>query len=156
MSDTLHSLRHLLATLAYRGGKVIRDAPERFGKQSAGEGSRTAVEILAHMCDVLSWGTSLASGHQAWDPQEVDNWHATVERFHRELAAFDAALVPGKLKCEPDALIQGPLADCLTHVGQIALLRGVAGSRILAENYSVAAVELGRVGPEQEAPEAEF
>ena len=155
MSDVTVPVRHVLATLAYRAGKVTRDAPERFGKQCMGEGSKTAVETLAHMCDVLAWGTSLAQGDQKWAPREVGNWHETLERFHGELAALDEALA-GDVACKPEMLIQGPIADCLTHVGQIALLRRMAGSPIKAENYSVAAVQVGRVGPDQEPPDVEF
>lgn len=156
MTDTLHATRHLLATLAYRGGKAIRGTPPRFGKFKAGEGSRTAVEILAHVCDVLAWATTLAEGDQQWQENEVGNWEQTVTRFHAELKALDAVLARGSLGCRPETLIQGPIADSLTHVGQIALLRGLAGSRVLAEDYSHAAVEIGRVGPDQVAPKAEF
>lgn len=156
MTDTLHATRHLLATLAYRGGKVVRDAPDRFGKFRPGEGARTAVEILAHVCDVLAWATTLAEGDQQWQEKPIGPWNETVERFHAELAALDAVLARGSLACRPETLIQGPIADSLTHVGQIALLRGLADSRILAENYAAAAVEIGRVGPDQQAPDAEY
>ncbi len=149
-------LRHVLATLAYRGGKVTRDAPERFGKLSVGKGSKTAVEILTHMCDVLAWGTSWARGEQKWEQSEVQNWHVTVERFHGALADFDAVLASGTLACKPEELLQGPLADCLTHVGQIALLRRLADAPIKAENYSQAGVTIGRLGADQVPPAQEF
>jgi hypothetical protein len=55
-----------------------------------------------------------------------------------------------------EKLIQGPLADALTHVGQLAMLRGMAGVPVRPESYPRAEIVVGRVGIDQAAPRAEF
>jgi len=55
-----------------------------------------------------------------------------------------------------EKLFQGPVADALTHVGQIAVLRRLAGSPVKGENYFVADIAAGRVGADQAAPKREF
>jgi len=147
-------LRHTLATLAYRGGKALRGAPAEF----AGYGSsRTPGEILAHICDLFDWALTLADGKQAWHNSKPQAWEADVARFHAGLAAFDAYLASGApLACTPEKLFQGPIADALTHVGQIGMLRRLAGSPVKGENYFRADIEIGRLGPDQTPPKREF
>lgn len=150
-------LRHLVATIAYRGGKVLRDAPEGFGATSAGEGSRTAVQILAHMGDLFAWGLALADGEHRWNDTDSDDWDAQVERFFAGVAAVDARLArPEPIGRSALGLVQGPFADALTHVGQIALLRRLAGSPVKGENYFKAEIRAGRVGPAQAPAVYEF
>ena len=150
-------LRHVLATIAYRGGKALRGAPEGFGSVSAGEGSRTAVEILSHVGDLFDWGLTLAESEHRWAEARSDDWDAQVERFFAGLAAVDARLAsPEPLGRPARRLLQGPFADALTHVGQIAMLRRLAGAPVRGENYFKARVETGRVGPDQAEPIFEF
>ena len=150
-------LRHALATLAYRGGKTVRNAPAEFSNYHAGPSSRTAGQILAHIGDLLDWGLSLAQGQQRWQDSAPQAWEADVARFHAGLAAFDAYLASGApLGCTPEKLFQGPIADALTHVGQIGLLRRLAGSPVKGENYFRADIEIGRLGPDQTPPKREF
>ena len=150
-------LRHLIATIAYRGGKVLRGAPAGFGATTAGGGTRTAVQILAHLGDLFAWGLALADGEHRWSETRSDDWDAQVERFFAGLAAVDARLAsPEPLGRSEPRLIQGPFADALTHIGQIAVLRRLAGSPVKGENYFKAEVEVGRVGPDQAAPIFEF
>ncbi len=150
-------LRHTLATLAYRGGKTVRDAPAAFAGFRAAEKSRTPAEILAHIGDLLDWALSLAQGKQAWHDSKPLAWDQEVQRFHAGLAALDGFLASGApLGCPAEKLFQGPVADALTHVGQIAMLRRLAGSPVRAENYFQADIEVGRVGAEQTAPAREF
>jgi hypothetical protein len=150
-------LRHALATLAYRGGKVLRGAPEGFASLRVGETTRTPHEILAHVGDLLDWALSMAEGKQAWNPVTSASWDEDVARFFTGLEALDRRLAgdapPG---FPPERLFQGPVADAFTHVGQLALLRRLAGSPVRGENYSKAEIEAGRVGPEQAAPRREF
>lgn len=152
------ALRHLLATIAYRGGKVLRDAPPGFGAMSAGGGTRTAVEILAHVGDLFDWGLALAAeGKHRWSDTRSDDWDAQVGRFFAGLAAVDAHLASGApIARSPDRLVQGPFADALTHIGQLAMLRRVAGSPVRGENYFKAEVVAGRVGSTQAEPAFEF
>lgn len=158
MKGEREALRHLLATIAYRGGKVLRDAPPGFGGVSAGAGTRTAVEILAHVGDLFDWGLALAAdGEHRWSDTRSADWDAQVRRFFAGLAAVDAHLASSEPLARSAArLMQGPFADALTHIGQLAMLRRVAGSPVRGENYFKAHIEAGRIGLEQEAPVREF
>jgi|SRR3954465_11295161 hypothetical protein len=150
-------LRHTLATLAYRGGKALRGAPESFSSFTCGGGCRSAGEILAHVGDLFDWALSIAEGKEQWRNAKPQSWNDDVKRFHAGLAAFDAYLASGKpLHAPLEKLFQGPVADALTHVGQIAILRRLAGSPVKGENYFVADISAGRLGPEQPAAKREF
>lgn len=150
-------LRHTVATLAYRGGKVLRSAPAGFSGFRAGESSRTAGQILAHLADLLDWALSKARGKEAWKDTAPASWDEDVSRFHAATSAFDAYLASdAPLHSRPEELFQGPIADALTHVGQIALLRRLALAPVRGENYARAEIVSGRTGPEQAAPRREF
>ena len=150
-------LRHTLATLAYRGAKPLRDAPESFAHFHAASDVRTPLEILTHIGDVLDWGLSIAQGRQTWRNSTPQSWNDEITRFFVALQAFDAYLTSGEpLHETTERLFQGPIADAFSHVGQIAMLRRLAGSRIRGENYFVAEVSAGRLGLEQPAAKREF
>jgi hypothetical protein len=150
-------LRHAVSTIAYRGGKAIRNAPEIFSMFQAGEGVRTPVQILAHISDVMDWGLSIAIGKQEWRDSKPLPWEKEAERFFAALKKFDDFLASGEaLRTSPEKLFQGPLADALTHVGQIAILRRMAKEPMKAENYYQAEITLGRVGAEQAKAKREF
>ena len=151
-------LRHTVATLAYRGAKALRGAPAGFSGFRAGASSRTAGQILSHIGDVLDWALSKARGGETWkDSPPPTSWEDGVSRFHAALGALDAYLASGaELRSRPEELFQGPIADALTHVGQIALLRRLAEAPVLGENYARAEIVAGRTGPEQAAPRREF
>lgn len=156
MSDR-EMLRHTLATLAYRAGKALRGAPESFAGFSTGEKGRTPAQILAHMGDLFDWAISLCHGQQAWHDSTPLPWHQEVERLFAAIKAFDDYLVSRKpLGFPPEKLFQGPVADALTHTGQIAMLRRMAGCAIHGENYFKAEIEAGRVGLLQAAAVREF
>jgi hypothetical protein len=162
MSDTTADpgrelLRHALATLAYRGAKVLRGAPEGFATFAVSPGTRTPAAILAHLGDLLAWGLWMARGEKKWQEEAPGPWAAEVERFFANLAAFAAFLASGEPLAAPvERLFQGPVADALTHVGQLALLRRAAGAPIRGENYFVAEIAAGRLGPDQPPPRREF
>jgi hypothetical protein len=148
-------LRHCLATLAYRGGKVLRGAPAEFG--SFKDAGRTPSEILAHICDLFDWTLSLVRGQAAWRASTPGPWDSDTQRFFDALTVLDELLTtPGSLACPWTRLFQGPIADALTHIGQLAMLRRMAGSPVRGENYFVAEIVSGRVGPDQPAPRREF
>jgi hypothetical protein len=150
-------LRHTLATLAYRGGKTVRAAPPNFADFRAAEGVRTPGEILAHIGDLLDWALSIAQGKRAWNDSKHLPWEKEVERFFAALKNFDDFLASGEpLHAPEEKLFQGPVADALTHVGQIAILRRMAGSAVKPENYFRADIVAGRVGVEQTVPKREF
>ena len=157
-SDTKREmLRHAVATLAYRGAKAVRGAPDSFASFHASETTRTPAQILAHVGDLLDWGLSIAQGAEAWNNSEPLPWDQEVARFHRALESFDNYLASdAELSATCERLFQGPIADALTHVGQLTMLRRIAGAPIKGENYSRAKIEAGRVGAEQAAPKREF
>ncbi|HYT50176.1 MAG TPA: hypothetical protein VEL78_07285 [Pyrinomonadaceae bacterium] len=150
-------LRHTVATLAYRGAKAVRDAHESFASFKASESTRTPAEILAHVGDLLDWALSIAKGNETWNNSEPLAWNDEVARFHAALKSFDDYLASdAALDASCERLFQGPIADALTHIGQIAMLRRIAGEPIKGENYSRAKIEAGRVGAEQDKPKREF
>jgi len=150
-------LRHALATLAYRGGKAVRNAPEGFAVFHLDEGVRAPGQILAHIGDLMDWALSIAAGKQAWSNSRPLAWEKEVERFFAALKKFDDFLASSEpVQVPPEKLFQGPIADALTHVGQIAILRRLAGEPVKGENYFVAEITVGRVGAEQAAPKKEF
>jgi len=150
-------LRHTLATLAYRAGKALRGAPASFAGFSSGEKGRTPAEILAHMGDLFDWALAICKGAQTWNDSKPLPWNQEVERFFRAVQAFDDYLASdAPLGYPAEKLFQGPIADALTHTGQINMLRRMAGCPIKRENYFRAEITAGRVGPEQAAPAREF
>ncbi len=157
MDDARQMLRHTLATVAYRGGKALRDAPRSFGSFRVADGTRTPVEILAHVNDLFDWALCLAKGSHRWHNSTPAAWDEEVARFHRGIAALDAYLASSEpLGWSAERLFQGPIADALTHVGQLAMLRRLGGAPIRGENYAKADIAAGRLGPEQASPKVEF
>ena len=150
-------LRHTLATLAYRGGKAVRNVPDGFSEFQAGEGVRTPGQILAHLGDLFDWALSIAMGQQKWHDSKPLEWEQEVARFFAALQKFDDFLASGEPVHAPlEKLFQGPVADALTHVGQIGILRRLANAQVKGENYYAAEIEAGRVGADQAAPKREF
>jgi len=150
-------LRHTVATLAYRGGKALRGAPPEFATFRAGPQTRTPAEILAHLGDLLDWALSLAEGAPEWHNGPALAWDQGTARFFAALDALDRRLASGApLGAPPERLFQGPIADALTHVGQIAMLRRMAGLPVRGENYLKAEIVAGRVGADQAQPRLEF
>jgi hypothetical protein len=150
-------LRHALATVAYRGGKALRGAPETFAVFRAGDTTRPPAKILAHVGDLFDWSLSMAQGKAAWHDSEPLAWNAEVDRFFAAVKKFDDYLASGEpLHASAEKLFQAPIADALTHIGQIAMLRRLAGAPIRGENYFVADIAAGRCGAEQAVPRREF
>ncbi len=152
-------LRHALATLAYRAGKALRGAPAGFETFSVAPGSRTPGQILAHMGDLFDWALQLAKGASVFNDSTPLPWDREVARFFAALEAFDRHLASGAPLPEgftEDKLFQGPVADALTHTGQIGMLRRLAGSPVRGESYFRSDIEIGRVGVDQAAPNREF
>ena len=154
---TREFLRHTLATVAYRGGKAIKDAPEGFADFKASETTRTPLQILAHIGDLFDWALTMAKGTTRWNDAKPLAWDAESERFFAVIKAFDDFLASGEVIANPlEKLFQGPIADALTHVGQINLLRRMFDAPVRGENYFKAEIEIGRVGEDQSARRVEF
>ena len=150
-------LRHAVATLAYRGAKAIRNAPPELADFRIGDSTRSPLQILAHLGDLLEWGVSLAEGNQKWNVATPGSWDAEASRFFSALTRLDEYLATDRpLGCRPEKLLQGPVADALTHVGQVMMLRRLASAPVRSENYAIAEIVPGRVTAEQAAPRFEF
>jgi hypothetical protein len=150
-------LRHTVATLAYRGGKALRGVPPEFSSFLVAEGTRTPGQILAHVGDLLDWANWLARGEHRWVVTPPSTWPADVQRFHDGLQRLDDYLASDSpLPRGAEELFQAPIADALTHIGQIALIRRLAGCPVRGENYARAEIVRGRVGAQQAASRVEF
>jgi hypothetical protein len=157
MDEKRALLRHMVATVAYRGGKAVRETPTTFATFSPDGSPRTPSAILAHIGDLFDWALTQAKGADVWVDSTPLDWDREVERFHAALKRFDDYLASdAPLAVPAETIVQGAIADSLTHVGQIAMLRRLAGARMKSENYSRAQIVIGRVGAEQIAPKREF
>ena len=152
-------LRHTVATVSYRAAKAIRGAPASYAEFRAGPGSRTPVEIVAHMGDLFDWALTLAAGSPQWRDSTPQPWAQECARFFAAIASFDAMLAStAHVEYELTRLFQGPVADALTHAGQLMMLRRLAGAPAKGESYNRAEIVAGRVGADQPAahPRYEF
>lgn len=150
-------LRHTVATLAYRGGKAVSNAPVDFTTFRVNETTRTPGEILAHIGDLLDWGLCIAKGEYVYKESPPLPWEEEVARFFAALKEFDSYLASdAPLGYPAEKIFQGPIADALTHVGQISMLRRMAGAPVRGENYFKAEIVIGRVGREQSTKRREF
>jgi hypothetical protein len=157
MDEKRAFLRHTVATVAYRGGKAVRDAPASFAAYSPDGSPRTPEKILAHIGDLYDWALTQATGPEKWNDSAPLPWDQEVARFHATLARFDAYLASdAPLAATHEKIFQGAIADSLTHVGQLTMLRRLAGAKMKSENYSKADIVPGRVGAEQTAAKREF
>jgi hypothetical protein len=150
-------LRHTVATLAYRAAKTLREAPESFAEFGTGDNGRSPLRILAHMGDLMDWALSMANGKKQWHDSTPLPWSKEIDRFFQATKALDDYLASDSPLSYPvEKLFQGPVADALTHTGQLAMLRRMADCPIRGENYFRAEIVVGRVGLDQAAPGREF
>ena len=150
-------LRHTVATLAYRGGKAVLNAPVDFATFRVNDSTRTPGAILAHIGDLLDWALCVAKGEYVYKESPPLPWEEEVPRFFAALKDFDSYLASdAPLGYSAEKIFQGPIADALTHVGQISMLRRMAGSPVRGESYFKAEIVTGRVGPEQSTKRVEF
>ncbi len=150
-------LRHTLATLAYRAAKTMRGAPESFAAFKPGPSSKTPLEIVAHMGDLFDWAFSMISGKPKWNTSTPGDWQSECRRFFASLKKFDDALASGvEINYDIKRIFQGPVADALTHAGQLAAFRRLHGEPMKGESYNRADIQIGRVGLEQTAPDPRY
>lgn len=134
----------------------MRDVPPDFAQFRAAPSTRTPLQIVAHIGDLLDWAYYLARGEKTWNASTPQTWDGEVQRFFDALQRLDNQLASEPLKCDTGHLFSGPIADALTHIGQIAMMRRLAGVPMRGENYFAADVVEGRVGREQTPPKREF
>lgn len=157
MNSAIELLRHTIATVAYRGEKAVRNAPQHFADFRVGETTRTPAQILAHIGDLFDWALWMAKGEKRWQNSTPLIWDEEVKRFFETIRKFDNYLASEKeIHAPPEKLFQGPIADALQHIGQLTLLRRLADTPIRGENYFRAQIETGRVGADQSDKRLEF
>ena len=147
-------LNHFLAALAYRTQKAVRGAPEGFGSFRVMEGVRTPAELVRHMTSVLGYARTHFIGGRYW-PEPLETLEEEIERFHETLGTLAQHLRDGDQLLDgmsEERLLQGPFSDAMTHAGQLALLRRLAGAPVPPENFIVAAIKEDQLGPDQPEP----
>jgi len=153
----LDFLRHTVATLSYRAAKTMRGTDESFAVFRPGPTSNTPLQIVAHMGDLFDWALTMVAGKPAWNTSTPQNWEKECERFFAALKRFDDRLASGEtIRYELTLMFQGPVADALTHTGQLAMLRRLYGLPMKGESYNRADIQIGRVGMEQTPPDPRF
>ena len=154
MDERRSMLRHFLAALAYRTQKALRDAPADFGSFRAAEQVRTPSELVRHMTSVLGYARTFFVGGR-YRPEPLPSLDAEITRFHemlQDLAGHIEAGTPLSPPVTEERLLQGPLADAMTHAGQLALLRRLAGAPVAPENFVFAEIDPDRLGRDQAEP----
>ncbi len=155
MNESRALLKHFLAAIAYRTQKALRGAPPDFGDFRVGPTSRTPHELLWHMTGLIGYARTTFHGGTFAPPrlgtlqEEIDRFHGMLETLRGD---FDDASLTASIT---DAqLLHGPLADTMTHVGQLAFLRRLHGSPVPSENFIFASISEHNLGPNQAEPNA--
>lgn len=153
MSTAQNLLRHFLAALAYRTQKALRDAPAEFSEFRAGINVRTPHELVWHMTGVIGYARTFFMGGE-WRPDRLETFDAEVRRFHDLLEDLARHLDAGTplQGTTYERLLQGPLSDAMTHAGQLAMLRRLAGSPVPPENFLRADIRPDNLSPDQPSP----
>src|SRR5262249_30613244 len=153
MNDKRAMLRHFLGAIAYRTQKALRDAPAEFGEFRAGPDVRTPRELVRHMTSVLGYARTCFIGGR-YSPTPLPTLADEVARLHEMLVDLAAHLESDtELRgIQPEQLLQGPFADAMTHAGQLAMLRRLAGTPVPPEDFIVADISPERLGPDQPMP----
>ena len=155
MTESRRLLQHFLAALAYRTQKALRGAPESYGDFRIGPTTRTPKELVWHMTGVIGYARTMFTGDR-FVPPEMPTLAAEISRFHETLAALSADFEDESLtaRISDQQFLQGPLADAMTHAGQLAMLRRLAGSPVASENFIFARIDASNVSEDQPEPEA--
>ena len=138
-------LRHTLSTIDYRFQKSVKYVDDDFGDFTIGNGVRTPNEILSHMFQILN-GTRIYILEEKYqrEPPEKLNLKLEIERFKIELKHLDEVLSEKELEMNySKRLLQGPLSDILTHIGQISMLSRLNNNPIVGEDFSAAKIQTG-------------
>ncbi len=153
MDEKRAMLKHFLAALAYRTQKALRGAPAEFATFRAGPNVRTPHRLIHHMDSVLGYSATFFTGGEYRKPM-LDKFEDEIARLHATLARLAQYLDEGtELRgITPEILLQGPFSDAMTHAGQIAMLRRLAGYPVPAENFIFATIAVENLSPDQAMP----
>ena len=155
MTESRRLLQHFLAALAYRTQKALRDAPSDFAHFRAAPTARTPFELLWHMTGLMGYARTMFHGGR-FEPPRLPGFAEEVERFHQTLEALreDFANPALTAQISDPQFVQGPLADAMTHVGQLAFVRRLHGAPIPSENFIFATIDATNVSRQQALPNA--
>lgn len=153
MSTTHALLQHFRATLAYCTQKALRDAPAGFSDFRAGTNVRTPHELIWHMTGVIGYAPTFFTGGE-WRPDRLETFEAEVRRFHDLLEDLARHLDAGTplQGTTYERLLQGLLADAMTHARQLAMLRRLFGSPVPPENFLRADIRAENLSTDQPMP----
>ena len=154
MSEKREMLRHFLASIAYHATKALKNAPTNYPELDIGKGVKTPRQILHHITGVLSYAHSF---YEHYDTTYFEHklWDDEVKHFYETLARLDKSFQEkSPNKVSEEQILQGPLSDTMAQIGQLLMLRRLAGSPISAENFIYADIQKGVVGPDQSEPVA--
>jgi len=153
MDEKRALLCHFLAALAYRTQKALRGAPESFQSFRAAPTVRTPLELIRHMESVLGYARTFCIGG-AYNQVPLSDFESEIVRFHKTIEDLAQHLETGTPLngISLEQLLQGPFSDAMTHAGQLAMLRRLAGSPVPSENFVYADVRSSNLGPSQPAP----
>lgn len=153
MDEKREMLRHFLAALAYRTQKALRDAPAGFGDFKAGLMVRTPHELVRHMDSVLGYARTYFIGGR-YRPRMHVEFKDAIADFHRVVEDLARHLKEGTefTGITPEVMLQGPFSDAMTHAGQLAMLRRLAGAPVAPENFIFAKISAENLGVDQALP----
>jgi len=153
MNESRRMLQHFLAGLAYRFQKALRGAPAGFSEFNAGSKTRTPHELVWHLSGLMGYASTMFHGARYQPPrldsfdEEIDRFHATLQALHDDFGNPDLTA-----SISDEQFLHGPLSDAMTHVGQIALLRRLAGSPVASENFIFAKISPANLTRHQADP----
>jgi hypothetical protein len=155
MTESRKLLQHFLAAIAYRTQKALRDAPLGYAEFRPSPTSRTPYELLWHMTGLIGYARTMLHGGE-FAPPRLATLEAEVERFHATLELLSRDFADGSLEARisDEQFLQGPLADTMTHVGQLAYLRRLYGDPVPSENFIFASIDAVNLTREQALPNA--
>lgn len=153
MDERRMMLKHFLAALAYRTQKAVRGASTEFAGFRAGEKVRTPHELIRHMDSVLGYARTFFIGG-SYRPPEFAEFEDAIKHFHDVVQDLARLLEEGAEMhgITPEVMLQGPFSDAMTHAGQLAMLRRLAGDPVPPENFIYAAISAENLGPDQPLP----
>ena len=153
MDEKRAMLKHFLAALAYRTQKALRDAPKEFADFSAGMKTRTPHELVRHMDSLMGYARTHFVGG-SYRPRLHAEFKDSIRDFHAVLEDVAKHLDAGTefLNTTPEQMLQGPFSDAMTHAGQLAMLRRLAGCPVAPENFIVAKISPENLGSDQPLP----
>lgn len=155
MTESRRLLLHFLGALAYRTQKAVRDAPDHFANFRVSPYSRTPFELIWHMTSVLGYARTFFHGG-SFRPEALSTFADEIGRFHETLEALRNDFADATLRATitDQQFLQGPLSDAMTHTGQLAMLRRMAGSPVPSENFIFARIDAANVTAAQPKPVA--